>query len=168
MKHNKMAVFLRLSSIVVIFSAVIVLFSGCFKSKIREIKVTFPNNTWNRFAPMESKFDIDKTNKTYEVAVYLSVVDGFELDNVPLEIVITSPNGQENIINKTIVVKKDGNYLGKAHGDVWTTELIVYPAKQFAEEGTYTIFIQNRTQYYDLYKTESLAFVVRPGKKMKD
>jgi len=159
MKYNKIQI-----TLVCMF--VIVLFSGCFnRPKHTEIKVSFANHTWNRFEPMDATFDIDKTDKTYEVAVYLGVIDGFELDNVPLEIVITSPSGQKNILDRTVIVKKDGNYLGKAYGDVWTTRQIVYPAKQFSHAGTYAVSIQNRTQYYDLYNTESLTFIVRPVKK---
>jgi hypothetical protein len=163
MKRNKVWIFSA-------FFSVVALFSGCFnKSKPVEIKVFFPNYTWNRFVPMDAKFEIDKTDKMYEVAVSLSVIDGFEqVEEVPVEMVITSPDGQENIVNKTIVVKKDGKYFGKASGDVWTTEIIVYPEKQFSQAGTYSVYIQNRTQYYDLYKTESLSFIVRPAKKAKN
>ena len=149
-----------------VFFGVIVLFSGCFnKTKPTEIKVFFANCTWNRFAPMDATFEINNVNKSYEVAVSLSVQDGFELDEVPLEIVITSPDGQRNILNKTILIKKDGQYAGKVYGDVWTMEQIVYSEKQFSQTGTYSVYIANRTQYYDLYHTESLAFVVRSVKK---
>lgn len=159
MKHSKSWIFL------VIFSATI-LFSGCFKnSKPTEIKVVFPNATWNRFAPMDAQFEIDKLDKEYEIVVYLRVIKGFELEEVPIEIVITSPDGQQNIMDRNIMIKKDGNYIGNAVGDVWTSELLVYSAKQFPQTGTYSIFIQNRTQYYDLHNTESLSFVVRLAKK---
>ena len=150
---------------VVLFS-VTVLFHGC-KPKPIELKVYFPNYTWNRFEPMEVTFEIDKINFVYEVTVNLGVVDGFELENVPIEMVITSPDGQENIINKVIPVKKGGNYLGNAYGDIWTTELLIYPEKKFSRAGTYSVLIQNRTQYYELYKTESLFFIVRPVKRAK-
>ena len=150
----------------ILFFSVLSLFSGCLdKSKPTEIKVVFPNGVWNRFSPMDAVFEIKDVNKTYEIAVSLGVVNGFELDNVPIEMLITSPDGQQNIINRTIVVKKDGNYMGKAYGDVWTTKLVVYKEKQFSEVGTYSVYIENRTQYYELYKTESLSFSVRPVKK---
>ena len=150
----------------VVFFSIIILFSGC-KPKPTEIKVYFPNHIWDYFNQMDATFEIDKINRVYEVAVSLGVVDGFELEEVPLEMVITSPDGQENIINTTIVVKKDGNYLGKVYGDIWTTELVVYSEKQFSSIGTYSVHIQNRTHYRDLYKTESLSFIVRPGKKTR-
>ena len=145
---------------------VIALFSvSCGGSKPTEIKVVFPSHVWNRFMPMDAKFEVTNVKKTYEVAVRLSVIKGFELDYVPIEMVITAPDGQENIINRTFAVKKDGNYLGKAYGDVWTTEVIIYPDKQFTQAGTYSVYIENRTQYYELLNTESLAFIVRPVKK---
>jgi len=151
-----------------VFCAVIALFSGCFKTKPTEVKHTFAGSVWNRFDVREATFEISNVNKTYEVAVSLGIIDGFALDNVPLEIVITSPDGQQNIINTTMAVRKDGNYLGKVYGDIWTTELTIYREKQFLQAGEYTVAIQNRTQYYDLENVESLAFSVRPMKKMKN
>ena len=159
MKRNKVCFLGFAVCIIALFSV------SCGGGKPTEIKVVFPNHTWNRFMPMDATFEITNVKKTYEVAVRLSVINGFELDNVPFEMVITSPDGQQNIVNRTFVVKKDGNYLGTVFGDVWTTELVVYQAKQFSQAGTYSIVIQNRTQYYELYKTESLSFIVRPAKK---
>ncbi|MCL2131758.1 MAG: hypothetical protein FWH36_04810 [Lentimicrobiaceae bacterium] len=101
------------------FFGIVVLLSGCFnKTKPVEIKVFFANQIWNYFNPMNAKFEISDTKKTYEIAVSLSVIDGFELEEVPFEMMITSPDGQENIVNSTMIVKKDGKYLGKVYGDV--------------------------------------------------
>jgi len=152
----------------VVVVSVTVLFSGCFNRTTKtDVKIFFPDNTWNRFSVLDAKFEITNIDKTYEVAVNLGVFDGFELDEVPLEIVITAPDGQENILNRTMVVKNDGKYLGNAYGDVWTTKLVIYTEKEFSQVGTYSIFIQNRTQYYDLYKAASLEFTVRPIGKVK-
>ena len=159
MKQNRVWIF-------GVFFSIISLFSGCSdKSEVTEIKVVFPNSIWNRFAPMDTEFEVNNVDKTYEVVVSLSVIDGFALEEVPLEIVITSPDGQQNIINRTIIIKKEENYVGKVYGDVWTTEQVVYSAKQFSQVGTYSVYIENRTQYYDLPKTVSLSFIVRPVKK---
>ena len=155
---------------VVLFS-VTVLFSSClenFKYPAKTaIKTVYNGYKWNRFAPLEGKFEISHVNRTYELAFSLSVVDGFELDEVPLEIVITSPDGQENVLNRTMEVKKDGNYVGTAYGDIWTTKLIIYPEKEFLQAGTYSVFIQNRTQYYDLEKVASLEFTVHAVGRVK-
>ena len=128
MKRNKVWIF-------PVFFSVIVLFSGCLdRSKPTEVKVFFPNSTWNYFTPMDAKFEVSDANKSYEVAVSLGVMDGFELNDVPLEIVITSPHGQQNIINKTLLVKKDGNYVGKAYGDVWTINKLFIRINNFPKQ----------------------------------
>ena len=159
MKQNKIWIF-------GVFFSIIGLFLGCLdRADVTEIKVVFPNSIWNRFAPMDAEFEIKNVNKTYEVVASLSIIDGFELNEVPLEIIIDSPNGQQNIINRTIVIKRDGNYVGKAYGDVWTTEQTIYSARQFPHTGTYSVRIGNRTQYYHLHNTVSLSFIVRPVKK---
>ena len=138
---------------------------GGFKSYETKIISEF-SGVWNRFKPLEGSFDIENLRKQYEVKVELSVINGFEYNQIPVEIVITSPSGQKNIINKILVIKdKEGNHIGKAEGDVWTIEQIIYPNKEFTELGKYEVSIQNRTQYYELFKVKSLSFTVASLKK---
>ena len=121
---------------------------------------------WNRFKPSEGIFFIEDVGKQYEIKVELSVMDGFEYNQIPIEIVITSPSGQKNILNKILVIKnKEGNHVGKVEGDVWTVEQIIYPNKEFTEKGEYAVSVQHRTQYYDLFKVKSVSFSVASLKK---
>jgi hypothetical protein len=93
-------------------------------------------------------------------------MDGFKLDRVPFETVITSPDGQQNILNRVFVTKNDeGHHIGTVHGDVWTVRQSIYTDKEFTEAGEYRISIQNRTQYFELFKTESLHISIIPVKK---
>ena len=128
-----------------------------------------PNSIWNRFEPLEGIFTISDLKKQYDVKVKLSVLNGFEHSRVPIEVVITSPSGQKNIINKILVTKdNDDNHIGNVHGDVWTIEQIIYSNKEFTEEGEYSFSVQNRTQYYELFKVKSVAFSVTVAKKKKN
>ena len=153
----------------VLFVCICILFlaGGCSSKKDKtEIKISFPNHIWNRFQPVDTVFYISETKKAYNVSLSLSVTDGFKLDIIPLEIVITSADGQQNIINKKLAVKdKEGRHIGNAYGDTWTVEMPVYSQKEFSEKGKYSISIQNRSQYYDLPKVESLSLKVVPMKK---
>ena len=54
-----------------------------------------------------------------------------------------------------------------SYGNTWTVEIPVYSQKEFSQEGKYSISIQNRTQYYDLPKVESLSLSVHPVKKQE-
>ena len=142
------------------------IFSCSSKKDETKISVYFPNNTWNRFAPMDAVFKVDNLKKKYDVSIELSVFNGFNHAVIPVEIVITSPSGQKNILNKDIVIKdKDDNHIGNVYGDIWTVERVIYTGKEFSEAGEYSIFIQNRTHYYDLPKVKSLSFIVKPSKK---
>jgi hypothetical protein len=128
----------------------------------------FPNQVWNRFEPVNITFSISAPQKPYDVWVELSVMDGFEVDRVPFEMVMTSPDGQENIINKVFVIKnKEGQHIGSVYGDAWTVRQALYSGKEFLQAGEYTVTIQNRTQYYELFKVASLRFGIAPSKKIK-
>ncbi|MDR0367587.1 MAG: gliding motility lipoprotein GldH [Bacteroidales bacterium] len=155
----------------VLFAGVCILLLGvgCSSKKdTTEITVFFPNYIWNRFEPVDTVFTVSDANKVYDVSLMLSIMDGFKLDMIPLEIVITSPDGQENIITKTFALKdKEGNHIGSVFGNTWTVELPVYTQKEFQPEGKYTISILNRTQYYDLPLVKSLSLKIFSVKKQE-
>ncbi len=158
-----------LKKVLFVCICVLLLAGGCSSQKDKtEVKILFPNHIWNRFQPVDTVFYISDTKKVYDVSLSLSVTDGFKLDIIPLEIVITSEDGQQNIITKKIAVKnKEGKHIGSAYGNTWTVEIPVYSQKEFSQEGKYSISIQNRTQYYDLPKVESLSLSVHPVKKQE-
>ena len=111
---------------------------------------------------------IENIKKQYEIKVELSVINGFAYDQIPLEIVITSPSGQTNVLNKIVVIKdKEDKHIGNVVGDVWTIEQVIYSHKEFTEEGEYAVSVQNRTQYYELFKVKSLSFTVTSLNKKK-
>jgi hypothetical protein len=125
-----------------------------------------PNGIWNRLVPFEEIFTIEDVKKQYDVKIELCVLDGFEHSRVPIEIVVTSPSGQVNILNQILVIKdNDGNHIGNVYGDVWTIEQIIYSNKEFTEKGEYSFSVQNRTQYYELFKVKSVSFLVSVSKK---
>ncbi len=156
----------RFSVILFFFTCVVVVSSCSSKRHETNIKVQFSNCIWNRFEPMDTVFTISNIKKAYDVTVELSVLNGFEHSRIPIEIVITSPSGQQNILNKVLVMKDEqDNHIGKVYGDTWTVQQIIYSHKEFTEEGKYSVTIQNRTQYYDLPKVESLSFIITPSKK---
>jgi gliding motility-associated lipoprotein GldH len=155
------------STITVVFICAGMLFSCSNKNKT-EITVEFANQIWNRFAPLEGVFMIENIKKQYEIKVALSVINGFAYDQIPLEIVITSPSGQTNVLNKIVVIKdKEDKHIGNVVGDVWTIEQVIYSHKEFTEEGEYAVSVQNRTQYYELFKVKSLSFTVTSLNKKK-
>ncbi|MDR1181422.1 MAG: hypothetical protein LBL13_05555 [Bacteroidales bacterium] len=150
------------------FTCVSFLLSCSSKEEKTEIKIQFPNHIWNRFEPMDTTFTVSNTKMIYDVSVELSVLNGFEHSRVPIEVVITSPSGQKNIVNKIIAVKDNqNNHIGNVYGDTWTVEQTIYSHKEFTEEGVYALSIQNRTQYYELFPVVSLSFVISPA-KIKD
>jgi len=127
---------------------------------------TFPNDIWNRFELLEGKFTISNVKKQYDIKVGLSVLNGFEQSRIPIEVVIISPSGQTNILNQILVTKDNAdNYVGKVYGNVWTIEQTIYANKEFTEEGEYSFSVQNRTQYYELFKVKSVSFSVSVSKK---
>ncbi|MDR0604121.1 MAG: hypothetical protein LBG80_07460 [Bacteroidales bacterium] len=154
---------------VLFFICVLFLCSCSPKKGKTELKIQFPNQVWNRLEPVDTTFTVSNIEKAYDITVALSVLNGFELNYIPLEVVITAPSGQKNIIpNIGITLKdKENNHIGTVYGDVWTVEQTVYSHKEFTEEGNYSIRIHNRTQYYELFKVVSMSLIISPAETKK-
>jgi len=127
-----------------------------------ESQTLLPNNIWNRFTPFEDTFEITNIDKVYDIDLSFGVMNNFAFDFLRIEIVITSPDGQKNIINQMLDVKKDSHFLGTAIGDVWTIEHSLYKQKTFTTTGTYTIKIQHRMDYVYIENVAFIGFTVQP------
>lgn len=127
---------------------------------------TFSGNIWNHFVPITDTFSITNTRTAYDMDIHLSVWDNFEHSLIPIQIILTYPDGQENVFTKYLSVKDiEGKHLGDVTGDVWTVSMNVFTNRTFAHEGNYTIDIQNTTQYYDLPNVQSVSYTLYTHKK---
>ena len=121
---------------------------------------------WDELKPAGGIFFVEDVGKQYEIRVELSVMDGFEYSQIPIEMVITSPSGKIEVQNTFLIIKdEEGNYIGKAEDDVWTVEQIIFPRKEFTEKGEYAVSIHHKAQDSELFKVKSLLFSVASLKK---
>ncbi len=144
--------------------ALLIGFSSCSSKKpIYEQTVNFPNYQWNRFNILEFSPEIKKTKKTYDFAVILTYQEGYPYETLPINTVLTYPNGQKNILRRVILIKNEQGYLGNKEGKLRRIETIIHTGKKFSEVGKYTFTVQQLTQYYDLENIASIRCKVSPS-----
>lgn len=157
------------SSLTLLLILFVGLFYGCHFSHTQEKAHFFSGSVWNRFVPFEDTLKIEHPDLVYDLNIQLSVWNTFEHSLIPLQVIITYPNGQESVFVKHLSIKDlDGNFLGSAKGDIWTTNIDVFSEREFPEKGNYIINIQNLTQYYDLPKVSAISFTLNGQKPKKN
>ncbi|MDD2621560.1 MAG: hypothetical protein WC142_07200 [Bacteroidales bacterium] len=130
---------------------VLIGFSSCENKKITyEKTVNFPNYQWNRFNTLEFTPEIKKLKKIHEFTIVLRYQEGYPYETLPVNTVLTYPDGQKNILRYVFAIKNEQGYIGLKEGNTRQLEAVIYTDKTFAEKGVYTFSIQQLTQYYDL------------------
>jgi gliding motility-associated lipoprotein GldH len=147
--------------------AMMLLLVSCngFKTTKTQVTFSFAENVWNHFQPFISTFKITNINKTYDVSLSFSVLDNFEYDHLTLEIVLTSPDGQKNIMQKWFELRKDGKFLGETKGNIRTITHPLYTQKEFSQEGEYTLSVKCTMQYYEIFHITDVGYSVNPARK---
>lgn len=125
--------------------------TGCNKQKpIYEKTISFPNYEWNRFNILEFSPEIKKIKKSYAFTLVLTYKEGYPYETLPVNTILTYPDGQKNIIRYVFLIKKDNAFIGNKEGSLRHIEAVIHPDKTFSEAGIYTFSVQQLTQYYDL------------------
>ncbi len=129
-------------------------------------QVSFSNGMWNRFRILEFHPQTTKADRYYDFVIKISVEDDFSYAEIPINTVLTAPDGQVNVMRKSIgILQADGQHYGTAYGDVWTVEKTIHSHKKLKEVGSYTFAVQQLTQYYELEGITAVSCQVLPSKK---
>lgn len=151
----------------IVLLLVVLVSCGCRpKQPILEETVSFTNHAWNRFNKVPFKIAVRNPDTYYDILLRVSFIDGFPYDEIPVNTVLKSPDGQVNVMRKVLGTHNaDGGYAGSVYGDVWTVEKAVHSHRKFGKEGEYTFEVEHLTQYYDLEGIVSVGCVVVPSKE---
>lgn len=140
----------------------IVLFTSCQGNLYREFH-KFDNYTWKRFDKVRFEIPITQEGNTGDIIVSVRHLELIPLDELPLNIIITSPEGEERIMEKTIKLKNEDNeFIGDVAGSYWDIEEVIWLDYTFNSTGTYVLEIEN------LYPKIQIPAIVDIGIKIKN
>lgn len=117
-------------------------FLSCTKKEIyREFENDLPERRWNEKDLKTYDFEISDVNQKYNVFLEISHVFGSEMNEFPIDLKITQPDG--SIQMKIVDIKLDGN---DCVGDVCDTRINIAEKLKFAE-GNYKIEISPKSKF---------------------
>lgn len=121
----------------------------------------FDNYTWSRFDKVTFTFTVDDEGVQGDIILSLRYLEQIPYDEVPLSIILTSPSGEERIIEKTITIRdKDKKLLGDVAGSYWDIEEVIFPGFFFNKAGEYRVEAENLIPRPQLAGVVDLGLVV--------
>ncbi len=130
-----------------------------------EQTIHFPDHQWNRFHIIEFMPEVKKVKKPYDIKLVLTYTEEYPYETIPVNTVLTYPNGQKNILRYVFLVKDKNGFIGTVDGNKRSIQATIHSNKQLPEPGIYTFTVQQLTQYYDLENIVSVHCIVVPSKK---
>jgi gliding motility-associated lipoprotein GldH len=109
-----------------------------------EHKKLSPDVEWLKEDTKEFKVPIENNNQTYKMSLSFRYANGYQFQIAKVKVKEISPSGKEQTYNYTLKVREDnGDYIGDAGYDIWDSEHLVEPSKQYDETGKYIYVIEH-------------------------
>jgi gliding motility-associated lipoprotein GldH len=128
-----------------LFSAMLLILAlSCQRGVIYKEYHKFDNYTWKRFDKVSFSMAVEDAGTTADIVLTIRHITQYPYDNLPVNIILTTPSGEERIIEKDIRLKdENGEFKGDVAGDLWDVEEILWSGFYFTEAGTYKLELEN-------------------------
>ncbi|MCX6284018.1 MAG: hypothetical protein NTW31_07280 [Bacteroidetes bacterium] len=132
----------------------IILATACVREKPVEKRILFPGKSWQRYHILKYEFPISEMGKSYDVIFELRLAKTFAYDELPLNMVLNTPSGEERIREYQLQVKsKNGSFTGTLSGDTCITRLVLKRNLYCSGKGILKVEIEN---LYPRMETEGI------------
>ncbi len=139
-----------------------VVFSGCSKRNVFKEFHEFDNYTWNRFDKVNFKIPVKKGGFNSEIILSVRYLEQFPYDEIPLQVILKTPSGEERIIERTVKIRDDkGKLKGDVAGSYWDLNEVLWSSFYFNQEGEYLIEIENIVPYIGIPAIVDLGLTVK-------
>lgn len=105
-----------------------------------------PNIEWLKKDVREFKVPIEDKNITYNMNLSFRFATGYQYETANVKVTETSPTGKITVNEYKLKVREvNGDYIGEPGFDIWDSEHLIEPNKQYEETGVYTYLIEQNT-----------------------
>ncbi len=117
---------------------------SCQKNDVYREFHKFDNYTWGRFDKVKFDIPIDEQGLNADIILSVRYLEQFPYEILPINIVLTTPSGEERIVEKEIRIKDESNaFRGSVAGSYWDIDETLWKSFYFNQKGTYTIELEN-------------------------
>lgn len=132
-----------MARVILMFISLMVL-GSCQKNLIYNEFHKFDNYTWSRFEKVKFEIPVEEAGLQADIIFTIRHITQYPYDNLPVNIILTTPSGEERIMEKDILLKDmNGEFKGSVAGDLWDIEDTLWPDFYFTEKGQYVIELEN-------------------------
>lgn len=152
----------KLSSFLIL---IIILMVGCSKPVVIRQEHKFVNENWQKFDTLNFSVEGLTDGIPRDLNMVIRFNANFTSRELPVNILILSPDGSESYIEKKIWVRNtDDTPRGERFGETnWDYTFCFRESFEFTSEGKYKILIDNNTRKFDNVGIEQIAFEAVPA-----
>ncbi|NNT70877.1 hypothetical protein HKT18_01495 [Flavobacterium sp. IMCC34852] len=146
---------------ILFFTFFIIIFISCnSKTVFSDTKEGFTANQWPKKEAQSFTFAINDDSKNYDFTLTISHVYDYQFESVPMEVGITNPKGETEILLFDLLIKDaKGKDKGDCLGDLCDLKQ-TFKKNVKLSKGTYTVHISHRFNYDYLPNITSLGLQV--------
>ncbi len=120
------------------------MFISCQRNDVYREFHKFENYTWERFDKVKYDVTIEEEGLSADIILSVRYLEQFPYEMLPINIVLTTPSGEERIIEKEIRIRDENNaFRGSVAGSYWDVDETLWKGFNFNKKGTYTIELEN-------------------------
>ena len=109
----------------------------------------FKNGVWERFDYLNFQLPVEDSKAAFDLSVELSFTSAFPAESLYVNVVMTTPSGEERIKDYNFTVKDaNGNFLGTKTEGVYRLSVRIRKGIQFNEAGICKFEIENLMPKY--------------------
>lgn len=124
--------------------SVIFLLQACSSENSIEKRITFPAESWQRFDILKFEFPVTEPGKSYDFVFVLRCKKSFAYDDLPLNMVLNTPSGEERIREYKMPIKDlNGSFKGTYNGDTCVIEIVLKRNLYCSNKGVMKVEIEN-------------------------
>ena len=120
-----------------------------------------PDLEWLKKDIREFDVSIEDTGKTYTLGLTFRYANGYQYDVAKVQVTEISPSGKQQINTHDLKIRSEnGEYIGEAGYDIWDSEHVIEPDKQYAEQGVYTYKVKHIMPHDPLHYAMEIGVIL--------
>ncbi|MBZ0243701.1 MAG: gliding motility lipoprotein GldH [Bacteroidales bacterium] len=148
----------------VLWLALLIIFSSCQRPEIISERKVFDNQIWNRFEIVEFNFNITKPDMTYDVTLNFEHIDKYYTDHLTTNITFYMPDGSMRSRDYTFKLKNEKlEWLGSTENKTISHQLPVVLGMKFPEVGSYEIRVESKMTKFNLENIKAVGLNIKPS-----
>jgi gliding motility-associated lipoprotein GldH len=109
----------------------------------------FKNGVWERFDFLNFELPVENSKASFDISVDLRFTSDFPAESLYINVVMTTPSGEERIKDYNLTVKdRNGNFLGTKTDGVYRLSVPIRKGIRFNEAGICKFEIENLMPKY--------------------